>query len=112
MPLPEVSPVCEEGQLELSCTITGSLLNWTIIPGQNQSGLKVQSNVATSNRSFMYGDSTISILRISHPMQLTSSRIAIRPIYNDFDGVGVICTDIENHESSSTAIIVVNAQGM
>ena len=38
-PLPDVSPVCDGGQLELNCTITGSILQWRIIPDQNHSQL-------------------------------------------------------------------------
>ena len=69
-PLPEVSPVCDRGQLKLNCTISGSLLEWTIIPNQNQFQLSTQRYVSAINRSYQYGDSRITITVISHPMEL------------------------------------------
>ena len=112
MPLPEVSPVCDGGQLELNCTITGSLLEWKIIPDQNQSQLSTQGYVSAVNRSSQYGDSIITITVISHPMELYYSGIVISPVYGDLDGAEVKCTDLEDQESSSTVITVINAQGI
>ena len=114
-PLPKVSPVCDGGQLELNCTIIGSLLEWSIIPDQNQSQLSTQRYVSAVNRSFQYGDSRITITVISHPMELYYSGIVISPVYGDIDGAEVKCTDLEDQESissSSTVITVVNAQGI
>ena len=104
--------VCDGGQLELNCTTTGSVLEWRIIPEQNHSQLSVQSYVPTRNQSFAYGDSTISFIRISHPMQLTSYRTVISPVGNSLNGTEVKCTDLMDLESSSTVISVVNAQGI
>ena len=113
-PLPEVSPVCDGCQLELNCTITGSTLQWRIIPDQNHSQLSTWRYVSTRNQSFQYGDPerTITITVISHPMELYYSGIVISPVYGDLDGAEVKCTDLEDQESSSTVIIVVNAQGI
>ena len=112
MPLPEVSPVCDGGQLQLNCTITESLLEWTIIPDQNRSQLSTQRYVSAVNRSLPYGDSRIIITVISHPMELYYSGTVISPVYGDLDGAEVKCTDLEDQESSSIVITVVNAQGI
>ena len=112
-PLPEVSPVCDGGHLQLNCTITGSLLEWAIIPDQNRSQLSTQRYVSAVNRSFQYGDSIITITVISHPMEQYYSGIVISLVYGDFDGAKVKCTDLEEQESSSSTVItVVSAQGI
>ena len=108
---PEVAPVCGGGQLELNCTTTGSVLEWRIIPEQNHSQLSAQTHYPTRNRSFQYGDSTVTFTRLSHSMQVISYRIVISPVSNSLNGTEVKCTDLENQESSSTVISVVNAQG-
>ena len=107
---PGIAPVCGGDQLELSCTITGSLLEWTIIPEQNHSTLEVQRYIPTGNVSFQYGDSTIRFIRISHPVQLTPQlyRILLSPVSNSLNGTEVMCTDLVNQQSSSTVIKVVN----
>ena len=106
---PEVAPLCDGGQLELNCTITGSRLEWRIIPKQNHSQLSAQTYSPTGNQSFQYGDSTITVTRLSHPMQLVSYRLTISPVNDSLNGTEVKCTDLENQESSST---IVNAQGI
>ena len=103
--------MCDGGQLELNCTISGSVLKWRFIPEQNHSQLSVLSYVPTRNQSFQYGNSTISFIRISYPMELTSYRTVISPVYNNLDGTEVKCTDLADQDSSSTVISVVNAQG-
>ena len=108
---PEVASVCDGGQLELNCTIAGSVLEWRLIPEQNHSQLCAQTHYPTRNQSFPYGDSTVTFTRISHPTQMTSYRIVISPVSNSLNGTEVWCTDLENQESSSTVISVVNAQG-
>ena len=112
--LPEVAAVCNGNQLELNCTITGSLLQWKIIPWQNKTVHSQLSDLMHSpirNRSLQYGDSTITYTIISHPMELTLYRIVISPITNNLNGAKVKCTDFEDQESSSTVIDVVNEQG-
>ena len=109
---PEVTPACDGRQLELNCNITGSLLEWRIIPEQNHSQLSVQRCVPTRNQSFQYGDSTITFTRPPDSMlPISSYRIVISPVSNSLNRTEVKCTDLENQESSSTVIIVVNAQG-
>ena len=109
---PEVAPVCDGGQLELNCTTMGSVLKWRIIPEQNHSQLMAMTHYPTRNHSFQYGDSTVMFTRLSHPIQLTSYRIVISPVSSSLNGTEVKCTDLENQESSSTIINVVNAQGI
>ena len=108
----EVAPACDGRQLELNCNITGSLLEWRIIPEQNHSQLSVQRYVPTRNQSFQYGDSTITFTRPPDSMlPISSYRIVISPVNNSLNRTEVKCTDLQNQESSSTVIIVVNAQG-
>ena len=110
--LPEVATVCNGSQLELNCTITGSILEWKIIPEQNHSQLSALMHFPIRNESFPYGDSTITFTIISHPMEPTSyHRIVISPADNSLNGAEVKCTDFEDQESSSTVIDVVNEQG-
>ena len=47
--LPEVATVCSGSQLELNCTITGSILEWIIIPEQNYSELSNITLISTRN---------------------------------------------------------------
>ena len=107
--LPEVATVCNGSQLELNCTITGSVLEWIIIPEQNHSQLSALMHSPIRNESFPYEDSTITFT-ISHSMEPTSY-IVISPIINSLNGTEVMCTDLEDQESSSTVINVVNEQG-
>ena len=110
--LPEVATVCNGSQLELNCTITGSFLEWRIIPEQNHSQLSALMYSPRENESFPYGDSTVTFTIISHPMEQTSYyRIVISPIINSFNGAEVKCTDLEHQESTSTVINVANEQG-
>ena len=110
--LPEVATVCNGSQLELNCTITGSFLEWRIIPEQNNSQLSAIVHFPTRNRSFQYGDSTVTFTIISYPMELTLYRIVISPVTNILNGTEVKCTDIEDRESPSlTVISVVNDEG-
>ena len=110
--LPEVATVCNGSQLELNCTITGSLLEWRIIPEQNNSQLSAITYYPIRNGSFHYGDSTITFTIISRPMeQILSYIIVIIPITSSLNGTEVKCTDAEDRESSSTVINIVNDQG-
>jgi hypothetical protein len=103
--LPEVGTVCNGSQLELNCTITGSALQWRIIPEQNHSQLMAVTSYPLRNQSFQYGDSTITFTIISHPMELTSYITVINPVTNSLNGTVVECTDLEDQESSSSTII-------
>ena len=67
--------------------------------------------VSTKNRSSHYGDSTITFTIISHPMELTLHMTVISPVTNILNGTVVNCTDLEDQESSSTVISIVNDQG-
>ena len=108
--LPEVAAVCNESQLELNCTITGRGLEWRIIPEQDHSELSAIAHFPIRNQSFYYGDSTVTFTIISRPMELTSY-IVISPITNSLNEAEVKCTDLEDRESSSTVINIVNDQG-
>ena len=112
MPLTEVSLVCEGGQLELNCTITGSLLQWRIIPDQNQSQLSPMAHTPLRNQSFEYGGSTVMFVILSQSMEMTTYRTLFSPVSSSLNGTVVECTDLEDRESSSTFISVVNAQGI
>ena len=110
--LPEVAAVCNGSQLELNCTIIGSILEWRIIPEQNHSQLSSMIHYPTRNQSFQYGDSTITFTIISHPMELTLYRTVISPVTNVLNGTVVKCTNFEDQESSSSTVInIVNDQG-
>ena len=85
VPLPEVASVCDGGQLELNCTISGSFVEWRITPEQNHSQLSPQRIALKINqsRSVQYGDATINFTIIPHPTHLTS-RTLISPTYNKY----------------------------
>ena len=110
--LPEVATVCNGSQLELNCTIIGSILEWRIIPEQNHSQLSAMTHYPTRNQSFHYGESTVTFTIISHPMELTLYRTVISPVTNSLNGTEVECTNFEDQESSSSTVIkIVNDQG-
>ena len=107
MPLPDVTLVCDGGQFELNCTITGRFLNLTIIPNQNQSQLSPMRHYLThtvQNQSFEYGGSTIMFVILSHSMEMTTYGTVISPVNSHFDGTKVECTDFLDQESSTTII--------
>ena len=111
-PLPEVSPVCDGGQLELDCTITGSLLQWRFISDQNQSQLSPRPHTPLGNQSFEYGGYTVMFVILSHSMNMMTYITVISPVSSSLDGTEVECTDLEDQESSTTIIRVLNAQGI
>ena len=100
--------MCNGSQLELNCTITGSILEWRIIPEQNHSQLSAIMFFSTRNRSLQYGDSTITFTIIFHSMEPTLHMTVISPVTTILNGTEVNCIDLEDQESSSTVINVVN----
>jgi hypothetical protein len=112
--LPEVASVCNGNLLELNCTITGSALQRRFIPEKIHSQLSVLAYSPSRNDSesnFHYGDSAVTFIIISYPTEMTLYIIELSPVTNNLNGTVVECTDLEDQESSSSTVIVVNDQG-
>ena len=118
-----MAPVCVGGQLELTCSVSGRVQRLSF----NQSHLSDDQHASVSPRlpssqSFQFaGPSSqqthhifinsvnYTYLRLSPPEVLPLvTKLVISPVNESFNGTEVICTDLENLISSSTAIFVVD----
>ena len=104
--------MCDGGQLELDCTITGSLLQRRFISDQNQSQLSPRPHTPLRNQSFEYGGYTVMFVILSHSMNMMTYITVISHVNSSLNGTEVECTDLEDQESSTTIIRVLNAQGI
>ena len=114
-----VVSVCSGGQLELTCTVPGTFLEWTffLVPeGETMArrffrSLYSGSLPATSDlevNSITFTFSGIS----AEGSQPVVSRLLITPVSDDLNGTEVNCTDVVASNTSSTRIKVINESAM
>ena len=111
----QTASVCRGAQLELTCTTTGSLLEWSflLVPEGEKTArpyarvLHSQSVPATSDLEV---NSIIFIfLRISAEGSLpVISRLLINPVTDELNGTLVNCTDVLASETTSTSVSIMN----
>jgi hypothetical protein len=108
-----VAPVCLSGdQLELTCTITGELLQWrfSVVRGNDTTATKITRTITSisSTRSPLTVNSMVfNFSRISaHDRMPVMSRLVISPVSNSLNGTVMNCEDVDTREESSTTIIV------
>ena len=119
-----MAPVCVGGQLELTCSVSGRVQRLSF----NQSHLFDDQHASSvsprlpSTQSLQFsGPSSqqthhvlinsvnYTYLRLSPPEVLPLvTKLVISPVNESFNGTEVICTNLENLISSSTAIFVVD----
>ena len=117
---PEVVSVCSGGsQLELTCTVAGTFLEWSffLVPeGETMArnffrSLHSGSVPATSDlevNSIMFTFSRIS----AEDRQPLVSRLLITPVSDGLNGTEVNCTDVVASNTSSIHIKVINESTM
>jgi hypothetical protein len=110
--------VCAGENLEFTCNITGTLLEWRF-PVVSSSRRQFPYGISASDSAEMYkhqaiDNSTINITisRISAQDSPVSSRLLISPITESHNGTEVTCVDVSSSPTveSSTIIIIINDQ--
>ena len=112
--------VCDGGQLEFICNITGNFLQWSIaVPtDDNRTDFNIATRILTEYtqaRSFLlYSISlfTFSVISPPHTLPLSSS-LLISPVIDNLNEIEVTCCDpltsISSH--SATISIIDNSTG-
>ena len=113
----ERAPVCSGGQLELTCTTTGSHLEWrlSVILENEATPTEVSRIFASSDSAsdatvppLMVNSTVFDFSRTSARNSLpVESRLLVGPVGNYLNGTVINCDDLESSESLSTAIIIV-----
>ena len=117
-----IAPVCVGGQLELTCTTPGRVLDWSFSPGNNSDHddvsqprfpqtQSIQVLGATSGQTLTVFINSVNFTysRLSPPNeQPLVSKLVISPVNESFNGTVVICGDVEYMNSSSTTILVLD----
>ena len=107
---PVSAPVCSEGQLELTCTTTGSQLEWrfSVILSEDKTTATDISRIFASSHSasdatvppLMANSTVFSFSRTSARNSLpVESRLLIGPVSNSLNGTVIDCDDLESSES-------------
>ena len=112
---PGVAPVCDGDQLELTCTTTGSLLEWrfNVIRGNATTATEfsriiLATGSASDVMSQLVVDTTTFIFsRISAEDSLpVMSRLLIGCVSRGLNGTMINCEDVGTSEVSSTTVVV------
>ena len=111
----DVTSVCRGDQLELTCTTTGSLLRWNFsLISEGETTATTYSRILTTSSSLatpglLVNSITVSFIRVSAQDALPLIAIAlINPVSAELIGTLVSCTDIDDLETASTLIRIVN----
>ena len=112
---PGIAPVCRGDQLELTCTVTGSFLEWSfsLIPEGETTArryarvLHTTSIPATSQLVVNSITFTFSRTSAVNSLQLTSM-LLIKSVNDGLNGTEVNCADVETSETVSTFVNILN----
>ena len=112
---PGTAPVCDGDQLELTCSITGSQVEWSVfgIP-ENQTtvvryGRRLLNVQSGQIQPLIVNSVLFNFSRISPPdSQPLITTVLTRPVHNDVNGTEVVCQDRVTRNSSSTIVNVIN----
>ena len=76
--------------------------------------ISVESEATHSTRKSVicYGGYTVMFVILSHSMNMMTYITVISHVNSSLNGTEVECTDLEDQESSTTIIRVLNAQGI
>ena len=110
--------VCVGDQLELTCIIEGTLLEWSVPRiSMTQTQLPwftraINSQDSADTQTFQFVDNSITYIfsRTSAPNSPVSSTLLISVISDEHNGTVVTCMDVATSESSSTIILVTDNQ--
>ena len=107
-----VAPVCSGDQLELMCTITGDLLQWSfsVFRGNETTAIDFRRTITPTSAEMLQlvVDSLVfNFSRISAPDSMpVISTLVISPVSRRINGTVVNCENVGEREVSSTTIIV------
>ena len=102
-----VAPVCSGDQLELTCTVTGALLQWRFSTIRGELTRTVTSTGPAMSQ-LTVNSTVFNFSRISADSSVMPvvSRSVISPVSNRLNGTVMNCVDVEAVEVASTTIIV------
>ena len=112
---PGEAPVCIGGQLELTCTTTGSHLEWrfNVIRENTTTAFEISRVIQTARptsatMSQQVVNSTVfNFSRISaEGASPVVSRLLISPVSNGLNGTVIYCEDLDTSNLSSSTVIV------
>ena len=116
---PEVASVCSGGQLELTCTVAGTFLEWSffLVPEGETMARRffrsLHSGSVPATTDLEVNPITFTFSRISaEGSQPLVSRLLIAPVSDDLNGTEVNCTDVVASNTSSTHIKLINESTM
>ncbi|MCG8626226.1 MAG: hypothetical protein MJE68_30040 [Proteobacteria bacterium] len=116
---PGVASVCSGGQLELTCTVPGTLLEWSffLVPERETMARRffrtLHSGSVPATSDLEVNSITFTFSRISADgNQPLVSRLLIAPVNDGLNGTEVNCTDIVASNTSSIHIKVINESTM
>ena len=109
---PSVAPVCRVGDpLELTCSSTGSLIEWSFIVGDEQGVLLNYHRLITSQEisgrvlMLLVNSTTFTFMRTSSQGSLPLvSTLVIDSVNRYLNGTEVHCLDVETFATASTTI--------
>ena len=108
----DVTSVCRGDQLELTCTTTGSLLQWSFLIPKGEMTATTYSRILTTSSSLavpglLVNSVTLSFIRVSAQNTLPLiATVLINPVSAELNGTLVNCSDID--ETESTLVRIVN----
>ena len=110
----EVAPVCCGDELEINCTVSGRVLEWTVslLPPEDTTFKTAIDSVAPSiqphTQTVNNGSISFIVSRISPRGNTLMSRLLISPATSVVNGTVVVCADRETRANSSTRVNVVH----
>ena len=114
-----VASVCSGGQLELTCTTPGTILEWSffLVPEGEIMARRffrsLHSGSVPATSDLKVNSITFTLSRISAEGSLpVMSRLLITPVSDDLNSTEVSCTDVVASNTSSTHIKVINESTM
>ena len=107
-----IAPVCRGDQLELTCTTSGSLLEWAFAAVSESE----ESRVYTKALSSVTQDSTLLIVnstrfifsRVSSSNDILVTKLSINPVTVSLNRTEVNCTNVGTSETVATFIMIIN----
>ena len=105
--------MCDGDQLELTCNITGSQVEWTVfgVPENKTTAVRygrrlLNNRTAEGPEDLMVNSVLFTFSRISPSPLIT--RLLTSPASSDINGTEVICQDRTTRNSSSTIVNVIS----
>ena len=107
-----IALVCRGDQLELTCNVTGSVLEWRINVTSAvriyRRGVRSDGQTDLQTSHLMINNSILTFSRISDENGLPLvSRLLISPVNENLNGTKVICEDVASSLQSTNTITVV-----